>query len=58
MGFEDGPDPLPLGFCEPAPPPSDDDLPMEMSESVQRAVEEAVPLIESLVTQIRGNARR
>lgn len=44
--------------CEPGPPPPDDDHLMEMSESVQRAVEEAVPLIESLVTRIRGDARR
>ena len=44
--------------CEPGPPPlPDDDIAIEMSESVQLAVEEAVPLIESLVTRIRGNTR-
>jgi hydrogenase maturation protease len=44
--------------CEPGPSPPDDDFPMEMSESVQHAVEEAIPLIESLVTRILGNACR
>ena len=43
--------------CEPTPPPPNDDFPMEMSGSVQRAVEEAVPLIESLLTRLRETDR-
>jgi len=38
--------------CEPRPLASEDDMQMEMSEPVQAAVEEAITVIESLVTQI------
>jgi hydrogenase maturation protease len=41
--------------CEPRPLASDDDLQMEMSRPVQAAVEEAITLIETLVTQILAN---
>ena len=41
--------------CEPQPLAADDDMQMEMSEPVQAAVEEAITLIESLVTQILAN---
>jgi hydrogenase maturation protease len=41
--------------CEPQPMAADDDMQMEMSEPVQAAVEEAITLIESLVTQILTN---
>jgi hydrogenase maturation protease len=41
--------------CEPGPLASDDDFQMEMSEPVQAAVEEAITLIESLVTNILAN---
>jgi hydrogenase maturation protease len=41
--------------CEPRPLASDDDMEMEMSEPVQAAVEEAITLIESLVTKILAN---
>ncbi len=40
--------------CEPQPLASED-MQMEMSEPVQAAVEEAVRMVESLVTQIRAN---
>jgi hydrogenase maturation protease len=38
--------------CEPGPLPSDDDIHMEISAPVQAAVDEAINLIQSLVTQI------
>jgi hydrogenase maturation protease len=41
--------------CEPEPPPADGDFRMEMSEPVQAAVDEAIQMIESLVTKIRAN---
>jgi hydrogenase maturation protease len=41
--------------CEPSPFTTDDDMQMEMSTPVQAAVEEAITLIESLVTQILAN---
>ncbi len=41
--------------CEPGPMTSDDDMKLEMSTPVQAAVEEAITLIESLVTQILAN---
>ncbi|HLN32530.1 MAG TPA: hydrogenase maturation protease [Gemmataceae bacterium] len=40
--------------CEPTPA-ADDEMQMEMSEPVQAAVEEAITLIESLVTQLLAN---
>jgi hydrogenase maturation protease len=42
--------------CEPRPEALDDDMQMEMSEPVQAAVDEAITLIESLVTQILANS--
>jgi hydrogenase maturation protease len=41
--------------CEPTPFADDDDMKLEMSEPVQAAVEEAITVIESLVTQILAN---
>ncbi len=41
--------------CEPRPLASDDETLMEMSEPAQAAVEEAIAVIESLVTQILTN---
>ncbi len=38
--------------CEPRPLASDDDMQMELNEPVQAAIEETIPLIESLVTRI------
>ena len=38
--------------CEPTPIGSDDDMQMEMSQPVQAAVDEAVTVIQSLVTQM------
>ena len=41
--------------CEPGLPVPTDDLQMELSEPVRRAVEQAAGLIESLVTRIRAD---
>jgi hydrogenase maturation protease len=41
--------------CEPHPIAADDDMQMEMSEPVQAAVDEAILVIESLVTDILAN---
>ena len=38
--------------CEPAPGTGNDDMQMGLSEPVHRAVDEAVPLIEGLISEI------
>jgi hydrogenase maturation protease len=38
--------------CEPQPPAAEDEMVMEMSEAVQAAVDEAVPLIASLAAKL------
>ena len=44
--------------CEPRPPSEDDNLQMEMSEPVRVAVEEAIHLVESLVTKMLTDGSR
>lgn len=43
--------------CEPAPLGPDEEMVMGLSEPVQAAVDEAVRLVESLVAQVREDAR-
>jgi hydrogenase maturation protease len=44
--------------CDPHPSSSDDDFSMEMSDEVKSAVDEAVPLVESLVNKLLLNPVR
>jgi len=39
--------------CEPRPPADPDDMTMEMSDAVRAAVDEAIPLIESLAARLQ-----
>jgi hydrogenase maturation protease len=43
--------------CEPTPPRDADDMPIGLSAAVQAAVDEAIPLIEGLVTRLLAETR-
>jgi hydrogenase maturation protease len=44
--------------CDPERCSSDEDFSMEMSDPVKAAIEEAVPLVESLISQILSGSAR